>query len=153
MRAILATTASISLVPMVLRRLRFGDQMLRRPGLVDHVDGRIRQLAVVDIARGQFDRRLDRVIGVAQVVMLFEMRLQTHQDLDRIGHRRLVHVDLLEAARQRAVLFEMLTEFLVGGRAHAAQLAALQRGFQQVRGIHRAARGRTRRRSRCGSRR
>jgi hypothetical protein len=80
-------------------------------------------------------------VGVAQVVVFLEMRLQAHQDLDRIGHRGFVHVDLLEPAAQRAVLFEVLAEFLVGGRAHAAQLAALKRGFQQVRGIHRAARG------------
>eukprot|EP00043_Microstomoeca_roanoka_P023687 m.259125 g.259125 ORF g.259125 m.259125 type:complete len:631 (-) comp34017_c0_seq1:207-2099(-) len=117
-------------------------KMLRRARFVDHVDRLVGQLAVVDIARGQFDRGADRIIGVAQVVVLFEIGLQTHQDLHRVLDRRFVHVDLLEPAAERAVLFEVLTELLVGGRAHAAQLAALQRGFQQVRGIHRPARGR-----------
>ncbi len=115
--------------------------MLRRAGLVDHVDGAVGQLAVIDIAAGQFDRRPDRVVGIAQLVMLFEMRLQPHQDLDGVRHRGLVHVDLLEPARQRAVLLEMLAVFLVGGRTHAAQLAARQSRFQQIRGIHRPARG------------
>ena len=36
----------------------------------------------------------------------------------------------------------MLPKFFVGGRAHAAQLATLQRGFQQVGGIHRPPGGR-----------
>ncbi len=37
----------------------------------------------------------------------------------------------------------MLTEFLIGGRAHAAEFAALKRRLQQVRGIHRTTRGGT----------
>jgi hypothetical protein len=51
--------------------------------------------------------------------------------------RRLVHVDLLEPPHQRAVLLEVLAELLVGGRAHAAQRAAGQRGLEQVGGVHR----------------
>ena len=72
--------------------------------------------------------------------MFFEIGLQTHQDLDRIFHRRLVDVDLLEAARQGAVFFEMLAEFFISGRSHATQFAALQRGFEQVGCIHRPTR-------------
>jgi hypothetical protein len=58
MRAILATTASISLAADGLAALRFGHQMLRRAGLVDHVDRLVGQLAVVDVARRQFHRDL-----------------------------------------------------------------------------------------------
>ena len=63
------------------------------------------------------------------------------QDLDGLGHRRLDHVDLLEAARQRVVLLEDAAVFLVGGRADAAQLAAGQHRLDQVGGIHDAAGG------------
>jgi hypothetical protein len=84
--------------------------------------------------------------------MLLEIGLEALQDLDRVLDRRLVDVDLLEAAHQRAVLLEVLAEFLVGGRADAAQRAAAKRRLQQVRGIHRAAEV-ARRRSRCGFRR
>ncbi len=121
----------------------FGHQPLRRASLVDHVDGFVGQFAVVDIARGQFDSRFDRIIGEFHRVMLFEIGLQAAQDLDCILDARLAHVDFLEPAAQGTVLFEVLAEFLVGGRAHAAQLAALQGGFEQVRGIHRAAGGGT----------
>ncbi len=45
------------------------------------------------------------------------------QDFHGLLHRRLLHVDLLEAARQRVILFEHAAEFGVGGRADALQLA------------------------------
>lgn len=126
-----------------LLALGLGDQHLRGAGLVDHVDRLVRQLAVMDVARRQFHRRLDGIVGVAQLVELLEIGLQPLQDLDRIRHRRLVDVDLLEAPHQRPVLLEILAVFLVGGRADAAQPARGERWLQQVRGVHRAARGRT----------
>ncbi len=66
------------------------------------------------------------------------------QDLDRLRHRGLDDVDLLEAARQRVVFLEDAAVFLVRGRADAAQLAVRERGLDQVRGVHDAARGRAR---------
>jgi len=122
------------LPPLPLRQ-----QHLRRARLVDHVDCLVRQLAVVDVLRRQLDRRLDRLVGVADAVEVLEVRLQTFEDLDRVRYRRLVHVDLLEAPHQRAVLLEVLAVLLVGGRADAAQRAGLKRGLQQVRGVHGAA--------------
>jgi hypothetical protein len=127
--------------------------VLRRPGLVDHVDGLVGELAVVDVARRQLHRGADRVAGVLDAVMLLEVGLEALEDLHRVLDRGLVHVDLLEAARERAVLLEVLAELLVGGGAHAAELAALEGGLEEVGRVHGAARGRARRRSRCGSRR
>ena len=124
-----------------LLALGLGQQHLRRAGLVDHVDRLVGQLAVVDVAGRQLDRRLDRVGGVLDLVVVLEIGLEALQDLDRVLDRRLVDVDLLEAAHQRAVLLEELAEFLVGGRADAADRARRQRRLQQVRGIHRAAGG------------
>ena len=43
----------------------------------------------------------------------------------------------LEAARQRCVLLDVLAVLIEGGGAHAVQLAARQRGLQQVGGVHR----------------
>ena len=142
MRAMVAIVASISLTPIVFLRAALGHQHLRGAGLVDHVDRLVGQLAVIDVARRQLHRRLDGVVGVAQLVELLEIGLQALQDLDGVRHRRLVDVDLLEAAHQGAVLLEILAVFLVGGRADAAQRARGERRLQQVRGIHRAARGR-----------
>ncbi len=74
--------------------------------------------------------------------MLFEGGAQTRQDLHRVLDRRLVDVDLLEAAEEGAILFEVVAELLVGGRADAADRAAGQSRLQEVRSIHRTAAGR-----------
>jgi hypothetical protein len=95
-------------------RDRLGQQHLRGATLVDHVDRLVGQLAVIDVARGKLDRRLDGVVRVAQLVELLEIGLLALEDLDRIRHGRLVDVDLLEAAHQRAILLEVLPVFLVG---------------------------------------
>ena len=70
---------------------------------------------------------------------LLEIGLEALEDLDGVLHRRLHHVDLLETPRERAVLLEVLAVFLVGGRTHAAQSAALKRRLQEVRSVHGAA--------------
>ena len=141
MRAMVAMVASISLTPMVFLRRFSGHQHLRGAGLVDHVDRLVGQLAVVDVARRQLHRRLDGVVGVAELVELLEIGLQALHDLDRVRDRRLVDVDLLEAADERPVLLEVLAVLLVGGRADAAQRAGGERRLQQVRRVHRAAGG------------
>ena len=140
-RAIVAMVVSISLMPIVFLRRLSGQQHLRRARLVDHVDRLVGQLAVMDVARRQLDRRLDRLVGVFELVIVLEIGLEPLEDLDRVRDRRLVDVDLLEAADQRAVLLEVLPVFLVGGRADAAHRAGGQRRLEQVRGVHRAARG------------
>ena len=122
-----------------LLALRGHDQHLHRADLVDHVDRLVGELAVVDVARGELDRRLDRVGRIFDAVMLLEGRAEAGEDLDRVLDRRLVDVDLLEAPEQGPVLLEMVAELLVGGRADAADRAVGERGLEQVRGVHRAA--------------
>ena len=124
-----------------LAALVLGQQHLRRADLVDHVDRLVGQLAVADIARRQFDRGADRLGRVAHLVMPLVVRLQPAQDLHRILDRRLVDVDLLETADQRAVLLEVVAIFFISRRADAADIASGKRRLQQVRRIHRAARG------------
>ena len=74
-------------------------------------------------------------------MVIFEIGLDAHQDLDRIRHGRFGHVNLLEAPHQGAVFFEILAIFLVSGRADAAQNTRRQSRLEQVGGIHGAARG------------
>ena len=49
-----------------------------------------------------------------------------------------LHEHRLEAPRQRRVLLDMFAVFVERGGADAMQLAARERGLQQVGGIHRA---------------
>ena len=64
--------------------------------------------------------------------------LDAAQDRDGVLDRRLGHEHRLEATGERGVLLHMLAVFVERGGAHAVQLAARERGFQQVRGVHRA---------------
>ena len=96
----------------------------------------------MDVARRQFDRRLDRLVGVFELVVFLEIGLEPFQDLDRILNRRLVDVDLLEAPHQRAVLLEILTVLFIRCRADAADRAGGERRLEQVGRVHRAAGGR-----------
>ena len=102
-----------------LLALGLGQEHLRGARLVDHVDRLIRQLPVVNVARRQLDRGLDCLAGVAKLVELLEIGLEALEDLDGVGDARLLDIDLLEPADERAVLLEILPIFLVGGRADA----------------------------------
>ena len=128
-----ATTSSTSRSDTVLRRGRA--QAHRGAGLVEHVDGLVRQEAVGEVAHGEFDAAADRRLRVAHAVVLLVLRRQPLEDADALLCARLLHVHALEAARERAVALEVPV-LGVGGRAHAAQLAALEDGLQHVRGVH-----------------
>src|SRR5690606_4657588 len=83
------------------------------------------------------------VIGVANAMEVLEVRLEALEDFDGVRNRRLVDIDLLEAADERPVLLEELAIFLVGRRTDATDRAGGERWLEQVRGIHGTARGRT----------
>ena len=90
----------------------------------------------MDVFRGKLHRRADRFRRIADLVVLFVIGLETLQDLHRIFDCRFIHINLLEAPHQGAVLFKMRAEFLVGGGTDAADGALRQGRLQQVRSIH-----------------
>ena len=59
-------------------------------------------------------------------------------------HGRLIHINLLEAARECVIFFEHATEFIEGGRPDTLQLTTGQGRLEEVGRIQRAAR--------CGAR-
>src|SRR3954469_4726540 len=97
-------------------------------------------MTVVDEPCGQLGRRRQRGWRVLDAMMLLEPRLEALQDLDRLGDRRLRHVDLLKAAGQGMVLLEDMPELAVRRRADALERAGRQRGLEQVGSVERAAR-------------
>ena len=76
--------------------------------------------------------------------MVFEPGLQSPQDLHRLLDRRLVDIDLLETASQRAVFFEDAAVFLIGGRSDAPQITRCQHRLDEIGRVHHAARRRAR---------
>jgi hypothetical protein len=117
---------------MVFLRLLARQDALRRAGFVDDVDGLVGQVAVVDVLGRQLGRGLQRAQRVLHAVVLLEAALEALEDLDRLGHRGLDHVDLLEAPRQRRVLLEDAAVLGEGGGADALELAAGQRGLSRL---------------------
>ena len=116
------------------RRRRLADAHVRR-GLVDEVDGLVGQEAVGDVARGQLGRRLEGVVGDRQLVVLLVALLDALEDLDRLFDARLLDHDGLEAALEGGVALDVLAVVVERGRADALQLAAGQRGLEDVRGV------------------
>ena len=66
--------------------------------------------------------------------------LQAAQDRDRVLDRGLRDEHRLETPRERRVLFDVLAVFVERRGADAMQLAARERGLQQVGSVHRAVR-------------
>ena len=124
--------------------LGFGQDALRRTGLVDDVDGLVRQMTVADVARGKLGGRGKRRRGVLDAVVILEARLQPAQDRHGLGDRGFGHVNLLETPGKCVIFLENATIFSVRSGPDAAQLTRRQRRLQQVGRIQRAARRRTR---------
>ena len=59
-----------------LTPLGLGNQMLCCTSLVNHVDGFVRQLAIIDVPCRQLDRRFNRIGGVFDAVMFLEIGLE-----------------------------------------------------------------------------
>jgi hypothetical protein len=81
---------------------------MRLAGLVDEVDGLVRQLAVRDVALRQAGRGDDRRVGDIHAVVNLVALLEAAQDGDRVLLAGLVDQHLLEATLQRRVLLDVL---------------------------------------------
>ena len=93
-------------------------------GLVDEVDGLVGQEAVGDVAVGEVRRGDERLVGDRHPVVGLVLVADALEDLDRVGERRLVDLDRLEAALEGGVLLDVLA-VLVGRRgADRLQLTA-----------------------------
>ena len=136
MRAMRATTSSMWRTSTVGSRSAIGFRRCAGAGLIDHVDGLVRQVALVDVARGELGGRRQGIVGIGDAVVLLEARLEPEEDLDGLGDRGLDDVDLLEAPRECVVLLEDAAVLVVGGRADAADLAVGEHRLDEVGGIH-----------------
>ena len=108
----------------------------QRSGLVDQVDGLVRQLPIGDVAMRQCRRSDDGGVGDLDAVVDLVALLEAAQDGDGVLHRRLVHQHLLEAPLERRILLDVLAVLIERRRADAMQLAARERGLEHVAGIH-----------------
>ncbi len=106
-----------------------------RGGLVDQVDRLVGQEAIGDVAVAELGRGDQRLVGDRDLVVRLVAVAQALEDLDRLLDRRLPDHDRLEAALERRVLLDVLAELVERRRADALQLAARERGLDDVRGV------------------
>ena len=92
----------------------FGHKLGPRARFVDHINRFIGQLTVGDVANREVHRALDSGLRIGDAVKFLEIGFQALQDFNGIRRRWLRHINFQKAARQRAVLFKMLTIFLIG---------------------------------------
>ena len=111
---------------LVVRRGLHALDAQARAGLVDEVDGLVGQVAVGDVAVGQVGRGDERLVGDRDPVVGLVAVAQTLQDLDGVGHGRLVDLDRLEPALEGRVLLEVLAVLVERGGADGLQLTAGQ---------------------------
>ncbi len=119
-------------------RLRVDLHANQRTGLIDQIDGLVRQLTVRDVAIREGRRRDDGRVGDFDAVMHFVAFFEPAQDGDGVFHRRLIDQHLLKTPLERRVLLDVLAILVERGRADAMQFAARQGGLQHVAGVHRA---------------
>jgi len=93
-------------LPTTFFCLDLGRIFCAAPCLVDDIDRLVGQVPVVDVAGGEFRGAGERIAAVLDAVVRLEARFQAAQDRNRLLDRGLGHVDLLEAPRQRVILFE-----------------------------------------------
>ena len=107
-------------------------------GLVEDVDGAVGQLVVAQVPRRELGRGLDRIIGVVHAMVPFVAGAEALQDPHGLLNRRFVDDDLLQPARERPVLLDVL-ELFVRRRTDQAQLPGRQDWLDEGRQVHRAA--------------
>ena len=107
-------------------------------GLVQGVDGLVRQVAVGDVALGELHAGLHGLGGEVHVVVVLVLLLDVVEDLDGLVHAGGFHEHLLEAALQGPVLLDVLAVLVQGGGADALDLTPRQSGLEHVAGVQRA---------------
>src|SRR3954465_2810314 len=106
-----------------------------RRGLVDQVDRLVGQEAVGDVSVGELGRGVERLVGDLDAVVLLVAVAQALEDLLGLLDRRLVHLDLLEAALERRVALEVLAVLVERGGADRLQLPAREGRLEDARGV------------------
>ncbi len=117
------------------RHREHGDAQLGG-GFVHQVDGLVGQAAVGDVAMAELDRLHQRLVLVADLVVIFVAAAQPAQDVDAVVNVWLIDIDRGKASLQRRVAFDVLAIFVQRGGADALQLAARQRRLEHVAGVH-----------------
>ena len=118
--------------------LRGGIDLHAQPGrgLVNQVDGLVRELTAGDVTLGQLSGGNEGRVRDLHLVVRLVTLLQPAQDRHGVLDRGLPHVDLLEPTLQGGVLLDVLAVLVQRGGTDQAQLTAGQHGLEHVARVH-----------------
>ena len=122
------------LIDFLRRGVEFHTQV--RGGLVDQIDGLVRQLTARNVPVRQRCGGDQRIIADCDLVVRLVFRGDTTQDRDGVFHARLADEHLLETTFERRILFDVFAVFVQRGRADQTQFAAGQHGLEHVARVH-----------------
>ena len=111
-------------------------QMYARAYLVQSINRLVGHEAVVDISCCQFDTCLQRIVGVAHVVMILVTVAQVVQNLERLFVGRGFYLNFLETALQGSVFLNRIAVFVQRGGTDTLYRSSGQCGFQNVGCVH-----------------
>ena len=95
-------------------------------------------MAVGDVPVGEVRRGDERLVGDRDPVVRLVLVADALEDLDRVGERRLVDLDRLEATLEGGVLLDVLAVLVGGGGTDGLQLTAGEHRLEDRRGVDRA---------------
>ncbi len=105
-------------------------------GFIHEVDGLVGEEAFGDVTVAQGGGGDDRGILDADAVVGFVAVFEAAQDGDGVFDAGFADEDLLEAAFEGGVFFDVFAELIEGGGTDAAEFAAGEHGFEEVAGVH-----------------
>ena len=106
------------------------------PGFVHDVDGFIGQEATGEVTIAEFDGLFEGGVGVASFVMGFVFYAEAFEDEDRFIDAGGFDFDLLEAAFEGGIFFDVLAELIESRGPDALHFATAEGGFENIAGIH-----------------
>jgi len=121
-----------------LRRHRVDLDAQPRRGFVDEIDRLVGKESPGDVTTRQHRRAHQRGVLDPHAVVNLVALLEAAQDRHGVFDGRFADVDLLEAALEGGVLFDVLTELIKGRGADHAKFAAGEHRLDHVAGVHRA---------------
>ncbi len=133
----------LDLLLQILQVIRSGEgaQADAGAGFVDQVDRLVGQETIRDVAGGQLDGGPHRLFGDLDLMVRFIAVAQPLQDFKRLFLAGLPDHDRLETTFECRVLFNVFPVFVRGGGADDLEVAARERGLQDIRGVGGALRG------------
>ena len=126
-------------VQLLILSVRLGNRLLADlgGGFVHQVDGFVRQKTVVEIPPGKAHRRLYCLLGDVYAVVLLVAGKDAAQDAHRLAVVRFLHIYLLKAPLECAVLFDIPPVLCDGGGSHQLNLTAGQLRFEDIGSVNR----------------